>query len=67
MIVISTCSFTVNGPGLSDTPKILTSGTMRAQSRPIGKAISWATSYKNNAMKISSLEIMKMLRMIGLT
>ena len=46
MIVMSTCSLIVKGPGLSDTPKILTRGTMRAQARRRGKETSCATIYR---------------------
>lgn len=43
MMVIMTCSLMVNGPGLSDIPKILTRGTTRAHARMRGKEISCAT------------------------
>ncbi len=43
MMVMSTCSFTLNGPGLSGMPKTLTLGTHRAHARPMGNEISWAT------------------------
>ena len=43
MTVRRTCSLTVKGPGLIETPKILTLGTTRAQRRPRGKESSWAT------------------------
>lgn len=42
-MVMITCSLMVNGPGLSETPKILTLGTIRAQARMSGKEISCAT------------------------
>ena len=41
-----TCSLTVKGPGLIETPKILTLGTTRAQRRPRGKESSWATIWR---------------------
>lgn len=47
MMVIRTCSFTVKGPGLMETPKIFTLGTMRAQSRTKGKEINCATTCKD--------------------
>ena len=43
MIVMSTCSFTVNGPGLRDMPKNFTLGISLAHNRPTGKDNSWAT------------------------
>ena len=46
MMVIRTCSLTVKGPGLRETPKTLTLGRKRAQRRPRGKDSSWATIYK---------------------
>lgn len=50
MIVIKTCSFTVNGPGLMLMPKILTCGINRAQRRTIGKEINCATTYRVKAI-----------------
>lgn len=47
-MVIKTCSFTVNGPGLSETPKILTLGTTLAHRRTMGKEINCATTYQWN-------------------
>lgn len=45
MIVMRTCSLIENGPGLSDTPKILTLGTTRAHTRMMGKDTNCATIY----------------------
>ena len=44
MMVIRTCSFTVKGPGLMETPNILTLGTTRAHSRTKGNEINCATT-----------------------
>jgi hypothetical protein len=41
--VLHTCSFTVKGPGLSETPRILTRGMNLAHRRPTGNDSSCAT------------------------
>ena len=43
IIVMSTCSFTVNGPGFRDMPKNFTLGISLAHNRPTGNDNSWAT------------------------
>jgi hypothetical protein len=45
MTLTITCSLMVNGPGLSETPKILPLGTMRAQRRMMGNESSSGTSW----------------------
>lgn len=47
MIVMRTCSLIENGPGLSDTPKILTLGTTRAHTRMMGNDTNCATIYSS--------------------
>lgn len=48
MIVMSTCSFTVNGPGFKDAPKNFTEGISLAHNRPTGNDNSWATIWTNS-------------------
>lgn len=42
-MVTRTCSLTVNGPGLSECPKILMSGRIRARPQPNGRETNWPT------------------------